>query len=308
MIDRQGTKIFIECDFRAQRFLRARTRGRIRGDVVARHRRLDRAQDRRGLGAWLPAVRSMTDVLALDIATTTGMARGRVDSTPFADSIAFAKHAGANNDAVFARALEWLSTYLKDDKPDVVFIEAMLPPDAMKNATSRAVRDRLAGLHGVIRAVCYLRGIYRIEAVSVGDIRGHFLGRRSLKRDAAKARSRRALPRPGWHCVNDNEGDALAFGRMLARRSTVTPHGFPRFLTARCGFPDAHAATRVHRSRRGSRYSFGAGEYPDMNAAIAELLDAAFRDGLIERYGEAYLMRIPDRLFTPYLESSHGAV
>ena len=152
----------------------------------------------------------MTDILALDLATTSGIARGRVGSTPTADTVPFAKHAGASNEAVFARALSWLSTYLQADPPDLIFVEAMLPPDAMKNETSRAVRDRLAGLHGIICAVAYLRGIHRIEAVTVGNIRGHFLGERALRRDAAKAATVERCRALGWKCENDNEGDALA--------------------------------------------------------------------------------------------------
>lgn len=152
----------------------------------------------------------MTDILALDIATTTGMARGKVGAKPMADTVAFAAHAQSDNNAVFAQALSKLSIYLKDDPPDLIFIEAMLPPDAMKNMTSRAVRDRLAGLHGVVRAVAYLRGIYRVEAVAVGDVRGHFLGERGLKRIVAKAAIVERCHALGWNCANDNEGDALA--------------------------------------------------------------------------------------------------
>lgn len=152
----------------------------------------------------------MIDILALDIATTTGFARGKVGATPLADTVHFAQHAGASNNAVFGAALSKLSTYLNADKPDLVVIEAMLPPDAMKGETSRAVRDRLAGLHGIVRAVAYLRGIYRIEAFSVGNVRGHFLGERGLRREEAKRATIERCLKLGWKCANDNEGDALA--------------------------------------------------------------------------------------------------
>ena len=152
----------------------------------------------------------MTDILAIDLATTTGIARGIVGGTPAADTVAFAKHAGASNEAVFARALSWCSTYLQADPPDLIFVEAMLPPDAMKNETSRAVRDRLAGLQGIIRAVAYLRGVHKIEAATVGNIRGHFLGARGLRRDEAKRATVERCRALGWKCANDNEGDALA--------------------------------------------------------------------------------------------------
>jgi hypothetical protein len=152
----------------------------------------------------------MTDILAIDLATTAGIARGKVGAEPTAETVKFAKSAGARDDAVFAKALSWASGYLKGGVPDLIFIEAMLPPEAMHGHTSRAVRDRLAGLHAVIRAVAYLRGCYQIEAANVGDIRAHFIGERGLRRDAAKSAVFERCQQLGWNCDNENESDALA--------------------------------------------------------------------------------------------------
>ena len=161
--------------------------------------------------APLPRYRGvMTDILALDLATTTGIARGKVGGTPLADTVHFAAHAGASNDSVFAAALAKLSTYLNADKPDWIVVEAMLPPDAMKGATSRAVRDRLSGLHGIVRAVAYLRGIYRIDDVQVMKVRRHFLGDVGLRREPAKRLTVERCRKLGWKCDDDNQGDALA--------------------------------------------------------------------------------------------------
>jgi hypothetical protein len=152
-------------------------------------------------------------ILALDIATITGFARGRVGETPIAGSVSFSKKGATNstNNMVFGNALRWLSDLLRvEPRPDVVILEAMLPPGAMLNQTSRAVRDRLAGLHGVMRAVAHLRGIPQIAEASVGDVRAHFIFDRMAKRETAKRETIRQCEMMGWKAANDHEADALA--------------------------------------------------------------------------------------------------
>jgi hypothetical protein len=152
----------------------------------------------------------MTEILAIDLATMTGFARGRVGELPVAGSILFGAR-GATNNAVFGNALAWISKLLEPQpRPDLVIMEAMLPPDAMKNHTSRAVRDRLAGLHGVIRGVAYLRGIGEIAEAQVGDVRGHFIFDRQAKREFAKRETLQQCEMMGWQAANDHEADALA--------------------------------------------------------------------------------------------------
>lgn len=152
----------------------------------------------------------MIEILALDVATTTGWARGPLCGQPAAGSVCFGAYDASDN-AIFGNALRWLSELLAPEpRPDLVILEAMLPPEAMKGHTSRAVRDRLAGLHGVLRAAAYLRGIYRIEAASVAAVRHHFIGEPTLKRDAAKRATILKCRKLGWACANDNEGDAIA--------------------------------------------------------------------------------------------------
>src|SRR5262245_14637547 len=160
----------------------------------------------------------VSDILSLDIATTTGWARGRVGTAPTFGSINFATRDASDN-AIFAAALRWLSGFL-DEKalPDLIMIEQMLPPSAMRGRTARAVRDRLAGLEGVLRAVAFCRGCYRIETARVTAVRAHFIGEGMLKRNAAKTEVMRACHRLGWNVANDNEGDACALWHFACSR------------------------------------------------------------------------------------------
>lgn len=146
----------------------------------------------------------MVEILAMDIATVSGWARGRVGEQPTFGSIRFG---GA--ESVFASAMIWMLDTMATEPPDQIILEAMLPPTAMKGQTSRAVRDRLAGLHGVIRGVAALRGIALSDA-PVGAVRSHFIGESSLRRDAAKAAVMERCQALGWEVKNDNEADACA--------------------------------------------------------------------------------------------------
>jgi len=158
----------------------------------------------------------MTDILALDVATRCGWARGRVGEMPVAGSVRFGG-ADASANAVFAHCLSWLSRELEPEpRPDMVMIESLLSPDAKVGFTNRDVRDRLAGLHGVVRAVAFLRGIYTINEASVGDVRAHFIGDRTLKRAPAKREVMSRCRQLGWTATDDNAGDALALWSFAA--------------------------------------------------------------------------------------------
>jgi hypothetical protein len=154
----------------------------------------------------------MTDILALDIATTTGWARGRVGERPKAGSIRFGKPEASAN-AVFAHCLSWLSNTLEPQpRPDIIVVESMLSPEAKVGNTSRDVRDRLAGLHGIVRAVAFLRGVYTVNEAGVGQVRAHFIGASNLKRAIAKREVVDTCCRLGWlsAATDDNAADALA--------------------------------------------------------------------------------------------------
>ena len=149
-------------------------------------------------------------VLALDVATRTGYALGRVGERPTFGSIRFG-NASSNDNIIFASALDWCARFLDPQpRPELLAIEALLPPDAMGGRTTRNVRDRLAGLHGIVRAVACLHDIPRIEAYAVGDVRSHFIGDRKAKREVAKRETMRRCLQLGWNSPDDNAADALA--------------------------------------------------------------------------------------------------
>jgi hypothetical protein len=152
----------------------------------------------------------MTLILALDAATTTGWCRGEVGKTPTfgSEKLGTGKH---NDFQIFGRAIDWLVAHLEQNAPpDSLVIENMLPPQAMKNHTSREVRDRLGGLHGIFKGVAYRYGIAEIACVNVGDVRAHFIGDRSARRIVAKHNTMVRCRLLGWDVQDDNAADACA--------------------------------------------------------------------------------------------------
>lgn len=155
-------------------------------------------------------------ILSLDIATVTGWAKGRVGDMPIGGSIRFGKRDASNN-AIFAHALSWVSRELEPTpRPDILIIESMLSPDAKIGFTNRDTRDRLAGLHGVVRAVAHLRGVYDISEAGVSQVRAHFIGHSNLKRDAAKMLVMERCVELGWSACDNNAGDAFALWSYAA--------------------------------------------------------------------------------------------
>jgi hypothetical protein len=152
----------------------------------------------------------MTDILALDIATTTGFARGHVGDIPECSSVDFA-HLGVSDNAILGKALYWFSELLRPaPRPDLLVIEAMLPPLAKVGNTNRKTRDRLAGLHGIFIAVAHLRGIHEITTVEVGAVRQHFIHARNLRGHIAKQEVMEKCRALGWRVPDHNAADAAA--------------------------------------------------------------------------------------------------
>jgi len=155
-------------------------------------------------------------VWALDIATVTGFALGKVGETPRARSIRFAP-LGADSNALFCGCFEWFGDLLeKGPLPDILAIEELLPPTARKGMTSTSAQHRLAGLHGVIRAMARHAAIPEIVGVNVGDVRAHFIQARGMRRDEAKRAVIATCGMLGWEAADNNCADALALWSYIS--------------------------------------------------------------------------------------------
>jgi hypothetical protein len=178
-------------------------------------------------------------ILGLDIATVTGYAIGAPGTVPRCGYIRFGE-ATASANSIFGAALSWFSDFLKEEpRPTMIMLESMLPMAAMKGETHRQTRDRLAGLHGVLRAVAFCRGIHDIGEIGVIAVRQHFCGAANAGKHGVYERCRML----GWPVNDLNASDAAAiwsYACGIVRPDTaisVTPlfHGRPYRVTAGAG-------------------------------------------------------------------------
>lgn len=177
----------------------------------------------------------MAGVFALDLAVNAGWASGAPGRIPESGAVRL-KKPGEHRDVAFANLVAFLDTRWRDNLPDLVVKEAMLPLQAFKNIGNAEATVRMhAGLHAVVEALCVRFGVPWREAPD-STIRKHFLGKgRFGDRETTKAaviercHVLRLMPRD---CADDNRADALAthdwaaatFGRRSA--STQTLHLF----------------------------------------------------------------------------------
>jgi hypothetical protein len=159
----------------------------------------------------------MTDILALDIATSTGWARGRPEDAPTCGSVRFASK-GASHGAIFSGAFDWFREFTEKDRPDVLVIEDLLPFRAKMGETTKDTARLLAGLHGVIRLVAFKREIFKVQAVPVSDVRHHFIGG-NFKREQAKGYVEQKCKSLGWlERADTDAADACALWSYWAAR------------------------------------------------------------------------------------------
>jgi hypothetical protein len=148
-------------------------------------------------------------ILALDIATSTGVAFGDSKGQPRAWTVHLGK---APDERRFANALRMTAKMIVENEPELIVVEA-----AVGGPKASAF---LIGLLACVRGVAFDRGI-PCHTVHLGTIRKHFLGKALTTRDfphlkpvdAKKAIKARVIQRcgvVGWSVDNDDEADALA--------------------------------------------------------------------------------------------------
>lgn len=143
-------------------------------------------------------------ILALDLATTTGVAFGPPCEPPRAWSFTVrGKH--PEKFTVFTQAI---ATLMRSHKPKHVVIEA---PFVSKPDVARV----LMGMRGVVMGAAGLYGV-TAEERQISAIRKHFIGDSGGKREEAKRRVMQRCRDLGWPVQSDDEADAIALWSMVA--------------------------------------------------------------------------------------------
>lgn len=165
-------------------------------------------------------------ILALDTATTTGWAAGRVGDRPTWGHRSFA---GDSNGEVFARFRIWLCQRCYELKPYLITFESPyipMPRQPRFAAAGAAVARgkgpppmnaktlrRLIGFVDYVEGTAAELGIRCAEATS-SEIAKFFTGRFVAKRVEKKAAAMEMCRRFGWEVSDDNEADALGLWAM----------------------------------------------------------------------------------------------
>lgn len=148
-------------------------------------------------------------ILALDLATTTGWARGSPGEEPTYGSVRFAGK-GASQEAIFGNALDWLITDTKLVPPDMIVYES--PIIAKWGKTTIETSEILHGLPALVKGVAFMRGIFkdRLRRINVSTVRKYFIGRERCESKEAKKLTIRKCKLMRWQPQDDNAADALA--------------------------------------------------------------------------------------------------
>jgi hypothetical protein len=146
-------------------------------------------------------------ILALDVASRTGVCEGRAGETPIFYTKQFAKE-GDEHEDVFAAALLWLVERLKVDLPDAVYIEAPLSP-GVYGKTNAETTTRLLGMWATLAAAVKVKGV-RYRRAKVSTVRAAFIGHGRLEGAEAKRRAFDLCKALGWAPKNRDEADAGA--------------------------------------------------------------------------------------------------
>ena len=157
-------------------------------------------------------------ILALDVASTTGICVGFAGEKPTFSTIKFVQD-GDDHEDVFGRALRWLAEYLQVDRPDAIYIEAPLSP-GIHGQTNADTTLRLIGMWAALAAAVKVKGI-KYRRAKVSTVRKEFIGHGNLKGHEAKRRVREMCRLLDWQTRNDNESDAGAIFWWASTREAL---------------------------------------------------------------------------------------
>ncbi len=146
-------------------------------------------------------------VLALDQATTTGVAYSNVGETPRLLSITFAKDKERSEVGIFEAATKWMAGIVSELRPDVVALEMPIPAMQKFGATQHQTVLIAYGLYGIFAGIARCKGA-RVLSAPIAEWRSHFLGRQRWKGPEAKARAVELCRLMKWSAPDHNAAEA----------------------------------------------------------------------------------------------------
>ncbi len=154
-------------------------------------------------------------LLALDLASSSGVCWGRIGETPRFLTVKFTRDGeAASIDGCWeaaARVIEWAADFTKVEQIDRVVIEAPIPERALGFSTNAWSTMLKLFIIGTMGGALKCRGI-TVRDANIGAVRSHVLGRGfgHAKKEIAKPAVMRVCKALGWKPANFDEADAAA--------------------------------------------------------------------------------------------------
>jgi hypothetical protein len=148
------------------------------------------------------------NVLALDLATTTGWCYGTPGAVPECGHLRFTKH-GTERAETYRAFRRWLDdTWGKrDEMPDLIVYESPGVPSIFGGKTNIDTTRLLVGLAEHLEEWCHRK--IELREASISQVRAHFIGR-NHKSGIAKPMTMERCQELGWPCETYDESDAAA--------------------------------------------------------------------------------------------------
>lgn len=147
-------------------------------------------------------------VLALDLATKTGYACGKIGQRCMMHGAIRFAPPGASRAHILVGAMTWITSKIRTLKPDIVIFESPIPAMFMGRKTSFNTTRILYGLCGIVEAVCLSHNILKIADLNVSSVRKNLLGT-TYRGKEAKEEVKKFIISSGYIPEDDNAADAL---------------------------------------------------------------------------------------------------
>jgi len=147
------------------------------------------------------------NILALDLATTTGWAYGRPGGKPNSGAVRFSKP-GAGRAETYRAFLVWLTRFVAMTPCALITYESPAQPLLMMGRTNIDTIKRLIGMAENLEEWAHER--IELREASVQQVRAHFIGSNRHKRDDAKRLTIQRCRDLGWDVDGDDAADACA--------------------------------------------------------------------------------------------------
>jgi len=146
------------------------------------------------------------NVLALDLASTTGWAYGKPNAKPECGHIRFVKP-GEPRAAAYRSFRLWLDLFLSAHKASIIVFESPALPMVMHGRTNISTIKLLIGLAEHLEEWAYDR--VELREATVAQVRAHFIGK-NMKSALAKPLTLRLCREMGWPAETTDDADACA--------------------------------------------------------------------------------------------------